>query len=199
MISVVMASYLGDYKGAAKDRDKKIVRAIQSILDQTVKTEPVVIADGCHKTTEIIKKQFFGKVNGYYIAKQPKWYGAPRNTGIKVAQNDVICYLDVDDWLEKWHCEFIMDHFMGSDWVWFNDIVFSRALGKWKKRVCDVDKMGFCGTSNIAHRKIATWPVRGTYAHDWVFVKNLKNASAKYKFIGDGGYRVGHIPGRYDI
>lgn len=198
MISVVMASYLGHYKGAAKDRDKKIVRAIQSILDQTIKAEPVVVADGCQATADIIKNKFFGKVNGYLIPKQPKWYGAPRNTGIKVAKNDIICYLDVDDSLEKWHCEFILDNFGSNDWVWFKDIVFSR--GEWKTRSsCNIDKMGYCGTSNIAHKKIATWPVKSGYAHDWIFIKNLKNASTKYKFIGDGGYRVGHIPGRYDV
>jgi hypothetical protein len=30
-ISVIMASYLGEYKYAAKDRDKKIVRAKEAI------------------------------------------------------------------------------------------------------------------------------------------------------------------------
>ena len=48
MISVVMASYLGEYKSAAKNRDIKIRRAVESVLSQTVPVELVVVADGCH-------------------------------------------------------------------------------------------------------------------------------------------------------
>jgi glycosyltransferase involved in cell wall biosynthesis len=198
MISVVMASYLGQYKNAAKDRDKKIVRAIQSILDQTIQAEPVIVADGCQKTVEIINKNFAGKVNGYLIAKQSLWSGTPRNTGIEKAQGDIICYLDVDDWLEPDHCAKIVTQFTQSDWVWFDDFTFTQA-GVWKYRNCNVNTKGLCGTSNIAHKKIALWPVKGGYAHDWVFISNLKAASKNFKYIGHGGYKVGHIPGRKDV
>lgn len=197
MISVVMASYLGVYKNAASNREVKIIRAIQSVLDQTIPVECVVIADGCQKTVEIIKRHFPDKVSGFLIPKQHIWYGMVRNTGIKQAQNDIICYLDVDDYLEKTHCEFISNNFANNDWVWFNDIVYSR--GQWKTRHCDVNKKGLCGTSNVAHRKIALWPEKASYAHDWQFILNLKDASTKFKFIGNGGYKVGHIPGRYDV
>lgn len=193
-----MASYLGNYKGAALNREAKIVRAIQSILDQTIKVEPVIVADGCQKTVEIINKNFAGKVNGFLIGKQSTWSGVPRNTGIEMAQGDIICYLDVDDFLEKDHCEKIERNFKG-DWVWFDDIVYNRHLKQWKARKCDVNTKGLCGTSNVAHRKITTWPVIGGYAHDWVFIQNLKNASKNYKYIGHGGYKVGHVPGRYDV
>lgn len=199
MISVVMASYLGDYKGAAKDRDKKIIRAIQSILKQTIPVEPVIVSDGCEKTVEIINHHFKGRVNGYMISKQPKWSGVPRNTGIRMSKNDIICYLDVDDYLEYDHCEKIIKNFGISDWIWFDDIVFSKHDNKFKTRKCDVNKKGFCGTSNIAHKKITQWPERSTYAHDWVFIENLKKTSSRYKYTGHGGYVVGHIPGRYDI
>jgi glycosyltransferase involved in cell wall biosynthesis len=198
MISVVMQSYLGLYKNAAKDRDKKIVRAIQSILNQTIIVEPVIVSDGCDLTVKIINSHFAGKVSGYMIAKQTTWSGVPRNTGIRKAKGDIICYLDVDDFLEPDHCEKIERNFSG-DWVWFDDIVFSKHDSKWKRRNCDVNKKGLCGTSNVAHRKIAEWPVKGSYAHDWVFINNLKAASKNFKYIGHGGYKVSHIPGRYDI
>ena len=46
MISVIMPSYLGAYKNAAKDRDRKIVRAINSVVRQTYKDwELIIIAD----------------------------------------------------------------------------------------------------------------------------------------------------------
>ena len=57
MISIIMPSYLGAYKKAAKDRDRKIVRAINSVVKQTYKDwELIVIADGCNKTVDIVQK-----------------------------------------------------------------------------------------------------------------------------------------------
>ena len=196
MISVVMASYLGDYKKAAKDRDTKILRAVKSVLNQTMPVELVVVSDGCQKTIDIISKHFPGEVNGYYIEKQKTWSGRPRNIGIQEAKNDIICYLDIDDYMDADHCEGIYNAFEG-DWVWFDDLVHTK--GGWVKRKCDVNVSGKCGTSNIAHRKIAMWPLDAKYAHDFVFIYNLKKASRNYKYIGCGGYRVCHIPGRYDI
>jgi len=191
-----MASYLGDYKKAAKDREKKIIRAANSVLNQTIPVELVIVADGCDKTVKIISEAYPGKVSGYHIAKQPMWSGKPRNIGIEKAKNDIICYCDIDDYLEPDHCEKIYNNFSG-DWVWFDDLVYRR--GGWIPRKCDIAKKGMCGTSNVAHKKIALWLNKDTYAHDWNFILKLKRASRKYQYIGHGGYRVGHIPGRYDI
>lgn len=196
MISVVMASYLGEYRKAAKDREVKIVRAINSVLKQTIPVELVLIADGCEKTIEIVSREFSGQLNGYFVKKQPMWSGWPRNIGIEKAKNDIICYLDIDDYLELDHCEKIYNSFSG-DWVWFDDLVYRR--GEWIQRKCNVHKKGMCGTSNIAHRKFKIWNERDNYAHDWAAILNLRNISSKYKYIGSGGYRVCHIPGRYDV
>ena len=190
-----MPSYLGDYKRAAKDRDKKIRRAVESVFSQTIPVELVVVSDGCQKTVDLLNKYYEGKFNGYMIRKQSSWSGIPRNTGIEKAQNEIICYLDIDDWLEKDHCEKIANNFHG-DWVWFNDKIWHSG---WIKRKCDVNRRGLCGTSNIAHKKIALWPERATYTHDWAFIENLKRASNDFHYIGDGGYMVCHIPNRYDI
>jgi len=197
MITVVVQSYLGMYKRAAKDRNRKIVRAINSILAQTVKVEAMIVADGCNKTAQIIKEKFAGRVTGYIIPKQQVWSGVPRNLGIEKARYDTICYLDIDDYLEKTHCERILDNFGKSDWIWFDDMVFSK--GTWRTRRCDIDKKGMCGTSNLAHKKYKIWPDKGGYAHDWLAIRNLKQASDNYRYIGHGGYRVCHIPGRIDI
>lgn len=198
MISVVMASYLGEYKLAAKNREKKILRAVESALNQTIQCELVVVSDGCQKTIDILNEHFEGKFNGYTIPKQNIWSGVPRNTGIEKAKNEIICYLDVDDYLIPTHCEFILNKFGDNDWVWFDDWVFSKTSG-WKIRSCSVAKRGFCGTSNLAHKKINIWPDKGNYAHDWIVVQNLQRWSSKYKYIGHGGYRVAHVPGRVDI
>ena len=49
MISVIMASYLEEYKQCAKHRDEKIRRAVESVFNQTIPVELVVVADGCKK------------------------------------------------------------------------------------------------------------------------------------------------------
>lgn len=196
MISVIMASYLGEYKLAAKNRDKKIHRAVESVLNQTIPVELVVVSDGCQKTVDILTKDYPGKFSGYMIGKQLLWSGIPRNTGIDKAKGDIICYLDVDDYLDNNHCEKILTSFGSNDWVWFDDWVFSRG---WKQRKCNVEQRGFCGTSNIAHKKVQIWPVKGNYSHDWQALQNLKNWSKNYKYIGHCGYRVAHIPGRADV
>jgi len=195
MISVVMPSYLGDYKRAARDRENKIRRAVESVLSQTIPVELVVISDGCQKTVDLLNKHYEGRFNGYMIGKQTIWSGVPRNMGIEKAKGEIICYLDTDDWIEKDHCEKIVNNFKG-DWVWFNDKIWHSG---WIQRKCDVNKRGLCGTSNIAHKKIALWPPKGGYAHDWAFIENLKRTSKDFHYIGDGGYLVGHVPGRYDI
>ena len=133
--------------------------------------------------------------SGYLIDHTGLWAGAPRNVGIEKAKNDIVCYLDVDDMLMPTHCDFIVTHFGNSDWVWFDDWIYSQRSG-WKQRKCDVEKKGFCGTSNIAHKKIKIWPDKGNYAHDFVALQNLKKWSSNYKYIGHGGYRVAHIPGK---
>lgn len=192
-----MPSYLGNYRNAAKDRDKKIVRAINSALDQTINAELVVVSDGCQKTIDIVRSKFLGKVSGYVIPRQHIWYGLPRNIGVKKAKNDIVCYLDIDDYLDKDHCERILDNFGNNDWVWFDDYIWSKT--QWKVRKCDINKRGFCGTSNIAHKKHKIWPEKGGYAHDWNAIMELKRLSKNYKYIGHGGYRVCHVPGRWDI
>ena len=198
MISVIMASYLEEYKQCAKHRDEKIRRAVESVFNQTIPVELVVVADGCRKTVDILTKEYPDMFSGYLIDHTGLWAGAPRNVGIEKAKNDIVCYLDVDDMLMPTHCDFIVTHFGNSDWVWFDDWIYSQRSG-WKQRRCDVEKKGFCGTSNIAHKKTRIWPDKGNYAHDFVALQNLKKWSSNYKYIGHGGYRVAHIPGRVDI
>ena len=42
-VSVVMASFLGEYSGAAKNRDKKFLRAVKSFKNQTYDNKELII------------------------------------------------------------------------------------------------------------------------------------------------------------
>lgn len=205
-ISIVMPSYLGEYKRTAKDRDAKILRAIESVVNQTYTNwELVIVADGCKKTVNIIcdyltkcSPEIAGKIEGYSIPKSKTWAGKPRNTGIEKATGDIICYLDIDDMLAPNHLQFIADNITGFDWIWFDDMTFNGSI--WSIRKCSVVHYGHCGTANIAHRKLnkALWPETSHYSYDdWSMIRTLKSFNGKY--AGEGGYCVCHIPDKYDF
>ena len=68
----VIPSFLGQYPGAASRRDEKLVRAVQSVLDQTYTDfELKVIADGCDLTMEIMKQFADPRVEAVKIQKAP--------------------------------------------------------------------------------------------------------------------------------
>ena len=53
-VSVVMASYLGEYPGRTSNPEPKFIRAVKSFLSQTYENKELIIcADGCDRTVEI--------------------------------------------------------------------------------------------------------------------------------------------------
>ena len=56
LFSVIIPSYLGHYPTAAKNRDQKIIRAIDSVVDQSFKSWEAIII------TAAAKKRFQFKV-----------------------------------------------------------------------------------------------------------------------------------------
>lgn len=188
MISVVMASYLGEYLKAASDREKKLQRAIDSFLRQDV-GELIVVSDGCQKTIEIVNHYSLPSIKLLKLDKQPLFSGTVRQAGIAAATYDWICYLDSDDEFADGHLRAIINSLSDDvDWVYYDDIV----KGVYRNVLVEHCKIG---TSNIAHRKnlMAEWP--SGYEHDWRFIQQLGN---KYKKISGAGYIVHHIPGEFD-
>lgn len=198
VFSVVIASYLGPYPSAAKDRDKKIFRAIESVKAQSFQDfEIIVIADGCKKTVELMKQ--YDDVRTFYIEKAKQWSGEPRNKGIEEARGEFIVYLDIDDVFGADHLKGIHEGLGTYDWVWFDDIRYDNRVREWYQNPCDITQIGRHGTSNVCHKKSlpARWNHVG-YAHDYYFVVELRQ-NGNFAKIDAGEYYVCHIPGIYEL
>ncbi len=196
-----MASYLGEYKGAASKRIDKFNRAVKSVIDQTYKNwELIIVADGCSETIIQLKKYTDERIKLIVLEKQKLWSGNVRNAGIEAATGDYIMYLDTDDIFGATHLQFISGAIAArpdADWYFMND--FCVIDDYFQERFCSIS-LGNCGTSNIVHPKNKVrWLESDGYAHDWNFIKALRKWSLNYKHIGSGEYCVCHIPNQTDI
>jgi len=206
-VSIVIPSSLQPRKHQASNPEEKLIRAVTSVLMQDYEDkELIIVADGCKQTMDLIYDTYrsYMALNPWfkfvYIDKQPTFSGNVRNAGIEAATGDIICYLDADDYLGSDHVTTIVKHFTGQ-WVWFNDMTLQGDV--FKERECSL-KLGFCGTSNIAHLRSmqARWNPSNLYGHDdWAFIQNLQKESPHGVKIETPAYVVCHIPYRrgYDV
>jgi glycosyltransferase involved in cell wall biosynthesis len=196
--SVIMPSRLIPYKGSASVLNKKIIRAVNSVLDQTFKDfELIVISDGCEETKKIVTTNFTDKrLRLLECHHKGLFDNLPRNTGIKEAKGEFIVYCDIDDFWGKRHLTIISEQLESWDWVWFNDIYFSAI---WQERACSIKSKGGCGTSNVCHKRSLNllWDRPG-YAHDYYFAQKLLLNRNGTK-INTPEYYVCHIPRKYDL
>ena len=193
--SVITASYLGAYRSAAKDRETKLIRAVNSVIGQSFQDwEMLVIADGCERTVELMKQITDMRVSTYFVQRFKLWSGVPRNTGIENAQGEFIIYLDIDDLYGEDHLKGIAEGLKSYDWAWFDDIRYEPKTNQWYENPCDIRQIGRHGTSNICHRSSIPyrWDRNG-YAHDYYFIKHLKQ-NTNYGKIPGGEYYVMHLP-----
>lgn len=200
--SVIIPSFLGEYRNAANNRDQKILRAVNSVLNQSFKDLEVnVVADGCQKTIDILSEITDQRLSTYLIPKSKAWSGEPRNRGIEEAKGEFIIYLDVDDLYGENHLKNISDQLNGYDWVWFNDIRYSPRTNEWYENSCDINLISRHGTSNICHKRNLPykWDYVG-YAHDYYFIQKLHN-NRNFTKIQNAEYYVMHVPlaGGYDL
>ena len=214
MISIIMPSFLGLYKHCASDRDLKIVRAIESVLNQSCEDwELMVVADGCKQTVEIVRGFSDKRIRGLHIEKKVLFSGTPRNTGIYFSKGEYIVYLDVDDMFGKDHLKKIVSQVKDYDWVWFYDRSYNVKKQKtgfiknpqfedFDIHETSIHVRGRCGTSNIAHKRSMNvwWPKQGTYFQDYILINTLKAASKNYGFLNDTPeYLICHVPQLLDI
>ncbi len=192
--SIIMPSRLIPYPGCANYLDRKIVRSVRSVLDQTFTDfELIIVADGCKRTKEIIAETFKDERIVRMGVEHTQVFGnVPRNTGIDLARGEYIIYLDIDDYWGENHLSIIDRQLNGYDWVWYNDIYFNNG---WTERACNIKSMGQCGTSNVCHKRSLglKWDRPG-YAHDYYFNQKLLRIKNGVK-IETPEYYVCHIPG----
>jgi glycosyltransferase involved in cell wall biosynthesis len=196
--SVVMASRLIDYPSSAKNKEQKILRAINSVIMQTFPDwELNIVADGCKKTIELVQKFIRDeRVNLFEVEFKKLWAGRPRNAGIKQSKGEWIVYLDIDDIYGERHLETINNGLLTYDWVWYNDIRYRPRLDYWYENDCDIHTLGRHGTSNICHKKSLNilWDEAGKYSHDFYFAQKLVRFKNGGK-IATPEYFVCHVPG----
>jgi glycosyltransferase involved in cell wall biosynthesis len=179
--SVIMASLLSDYPGSATGKDKKLIRAIKSVLSQTYQNfELIVVADGCDLTEFVIKHNFSDKrLRVVRVPRIELWSNTPRNTGIALARGKYIIYIDNDDKWGENHLKIIDDQMNNNEnWLYFNDFRWNGT--EFIERQIDVALYGHCGTSNICHaaRLKLKWEKAG-YGHDYQFIQQLRKFEGK--------------------
>jgi glycosyltransferase involved in cell wall biosynthesis len=191
-ISIIISSYLGEYKGCAVNRIELFNKAILSILlNKYDNFEIIVVADGCHITIEQISRYADNRIKSIMIPKQKENFGGQRNYGLQIATGEYICYLDTDDYFLDYHLEFIVKSFTHTDdWIWFTDVYD----GKRRGYVNSLNDYSL-GTSNIAHRRKIKVEWGNGYGHDQnIFSNYLKYNRFQMQGKGDSGYVVCHIP-----
>lgn len=206
--AVITPCYLGAYKQAGSDRERKLIRCVNSVLNQNYEenVEHVIVADGCARTAEIIKASYpyelkEGIVKLIEIPKQKPFSGKVRNAGLESASGEWVCYLDADDVFGADHITTIDEQLNGYDWVFFNDLVWNKE--DFEERTCSI-KHYDCGTSNIAHKRAlqAKWKEHSGYGRDdWDFILSLRQESGNWAKICTPSYIVCHIPNKmgYDL
>ncbi len=187
-VSVIMASYLGFYPGAATNRDKKFVRAVNSFKKQTYDNkELIIVSDGCQLTVDLYNKFFIDDKNikVIQIPKQQLYSGEMRNIALKLADGDIISYLDSDDVLGSNHLKKIVEQFdlENYDMVYYNDyMTLDSTFKKLHLRIVE-PRWASIGTSSISHKNLKeitnSWSVG--YGQDFIFMFKLVSMGLKFK------------------
>jgi glycosyltransferase involved in cell wall biosynthesis len=200
-MSVVMASYLGEYEGAAKNRINKFHRAVDSFISQPYQhKELIIVSDGCEVTEKIVEENYLSnkQVELIKLPKQELFSGNVRDAGLRAASGDIICYLDTDDYFGNSHLSMIASNLGERDWVYYNDVIrFSN--NKFVTKDVRLE-LGAIGTSSIAHRNLSdiSWKGCDGYNHDWTLVQKLIKDHPSHGKIFGCAYYICHVPNQVD-
>ena len=201
--SIIMQSLISDYPNSARDKESKLLRAVDSVLNQTFQDfELIIVSDNCLKTVELINENYdiTDQLRLFQYRREKKtkaWSAECRNIGIENSKGKYILYLDNDDYFTGDYLEKLNDEITNHNLYFVDDITLHTDTPI--QRRCNI-KPFMCGTSNIIHKKCRSrWPPICRYGHeDWQFIQSLVNEFKEYKQLNIAGYVVAHIPGKYD-
>jgi O-antigen/teichoic acid export membrane protein/glycosyltransferase involved in cell wall biosynthesis len=98
----------------AFNREQLLKRAIESVLNQTVKPEQIIVVDdGSTDGTPEMCRQFSGSIE--YVRQPNAGVAAARNHGIKLARHAWIAFLDSDDYWTPNHLETVTAAIKATD------------------------------------------------------------------------------------
>ena len=201
--SIICQSTLKPYPGAASNRPEKLVRAIESVINQMFQDwELIVIGDNCEQTYNISKSIIDVRktnINSFELAG--KWNSFCRNIGRDRAIGKYTLYLDNDDYYSPDYLQTLFNAIQEQPATWYVVDHF-----EWNKTAWQLHRarltMNSAGTANVVHVSTmrSRWPDTGTRGmEDWTFIKRLMNESKDYKHLDLAGYYVAHINGKYDV
>lgn len=82
--------------------EKYIERAIESVLEQSLKDiEIIIVNDGSKDNSEKLIEKYLEDKRIIYIKQENKGLGAARNTGLSTAKGEYIAFLDSDDYIDN--------------------------------------------------------------------------------------------------
>lgn len=213
MISVVMVSYLGPYKGSRVEPIKGFIRAVESFLAQThMDSELIIVSDGCEITERVWSQRFakHDRIKFYMRPKAQGWPGEHRQFGIEMATGDLITYLDADDGFGPTRLEKLVE--ATKDRPFILDQLYTIPSPSFKFRkyrpLLETEWMGIKfwqyrpswmgGTYQICHQKNlnVSWKTTHHRGEDAQFVKQLLKISPKgyNPYVEIGEYFVCHHP-----
>ena len=208
-VSVIMASHLGKIIVDRHDMDKKFIRAVNSFLSQDYPNkELIIVSDGCSKTNKLFEDNFskYDNIKIYVSPKQIPYAGGIRQIGLKLADGDIISYLDNDDVIGKTHISTIVSQFDINqfDMVYYDDfLVLTPDFKKFQRRNVET-RWASIGTSTISHvnfykytgrlQKEVQW--HHGYGHDYMYMSKLIMNGARFKKLEKSPqYLVAHYGG----
>lgn len=202
-LSCIMPSHLGPYAGAAPNRPKNFMRAVDSFLKNTHQDkELIVISDGCPTTTDILnrhyKKELISRlIKLIELPRHEVFTGAVRQAGIDIATGEVLCNLDGDDTLTPNHLHNIATRFNPEnyDWCHWNHITKPDELRDVEYFTDVRPELGSLNNGNHALKRglDVTWNGCDGIHDNQAFIDQLiKKYPRKQKLYGCG-YVIRHI------
>jgi glycosyltransferase involved in cell wall biosynthesis len=204
--SIIMQSTLADYPGAATNRQAKLLRAVDSVLQQSFENwQLIIVADECQQTMDTVAGFTQDSRIITKLEQRPgtgKWFSHCRNTGLSLATGRYRLYLDNDDIYTPHYLKYLKEEIEKDfkDWYFADHFQQNKNCTRWNYKMVEL-RPNSAGTANIIHsdRLRSRWQGACHYGNeDWIFIRAIMNESKNYRHINMAGYCICHQRGCYD-